>query len=64
MNATRTALTTLAFAALLAMPAAAGSKSVSVEGGNIVLVDGGKRVTLTKSGRDSEPALSPDAAWV
>lgn len=70
MNATRALPAALALAALSAFavaqpqPAAAAAKTAAVEGGNIVLVDGGKRVTLTKSGHDSAPALSPDGAWV
>jgi hypothetical protein len=45
-------------------PARAGQQSVTVEQGNVVLVAGKTRRTLTHLGRDSESVLSPDGAWV
>lgn len=43
---------------------AKGPLAVIVENGNVVLVKGGQRRTLTHLGRDSEPALTPDGQWV
>jgi len=43
---------------------AGGGKRVAVETGNIVLLTGGTRKTLTASGRDSEAVLAPDQHWV
>src|ERR1700716_1248903 len=50
--------------ALLAIATAAGAASVEVKDGNIVLVQDGQSRALTKSGKNAEPALSPDGKWV
>lgn len=49
--------------ALLATPALAAPR-VSVENGNVVFENDGVKNQLTTSGRDSEPALSPDGRFV
>src|ERR1700681_1749853 len=46
------------------LAAAAGSASVEVKGGNVLLVQGGQQRVLTKSGKDADPALSPDGKWI
>jgi len=40
------------------------AQKVSIQNGNVCLSNGGKTKTLTNSGCDSEPVLSPDAKWI
>ncbi|WP_264500926.1 TolB family protein [Luteolibacter flavescens] len=48
-----------------ALHAAEPAASVAVKDGNIVLTPaGGEARTLTKSGQDSSPVLSPDGKWI
>lgn len=55
---------TLAPLLLLLPLSAEAAPRVSVENGNVVIDDGGARKQLTKSGRDSDPAISPDGRFV
>jgi dipeptidyl aminopeptidase/acylaminoacyl peptidase len=54
----------VALPGLLGSPAAFGASSVAVKDGNIVLLQDGRERQLTKSGKDADPALSPDGKWV
>lgn len=51
-------------ACLLFPLAAEAAPRVSVEGGNVLIEDGGAKKQLTRSGRDSDPVLSPDGRFV
>jgi hypothetical protein len=53
-----------ALAAILISTHAAAAPRVGVEGGNVVLENNGAKKPLTKSGRDDDPALSPDGRFV
>jgi hypothetical protein len=54
----------LMLAAALTAGAADAQTRVSVESGNIFVERGGATKPVTKSGRDSEPVLSPDGTFV
>ena len=43
---------------------AAADLRLAVEGGNIVLIRGTTRKTLTTQKRDSESVLAPDRQWI
>lgn len=53
----------LAFGLWAAAPAVAQTRA-EIENGNVVVVTGTTRKTLTALGRDSEAILSPDGQWV
>ncbi len=60
-----------AFSIILSLFALAGGTArgadkaaVEVEDGNVFILQGSQRRQLTRSGRDAEPALSPDGRWV
>ena len=42
----------------------ADAASVEVKDGNVYVTQGGNKNELTKSGKDADPALSPDGKWV
>lgn len=42
----------------------ADAASVEVKDGNVYVTQGGNQNELTKSGKDADPALSPDGKWV
>ena len=49
----------------VAVVAEANAQKVSVQDGNVVIASGGsEKKTLTHSGHDSEPVLSPDEKWI
>ncbi len=60
--------TIVPFCFALALPAAptiaAEAISVTVQDGNVMLVQNGQQRQLTKSGKDADPVLSPDGKWV
>src|SRR5919109_417382 len=60
---TRRASILLVAAALWAGVALAAPQVESV-GGNLFLLEGGKRRQLTSTGRDSDAVLSPDGKWI
>jgi hypothetical protein len=49
----------------LMIPVVANAQKVTVQNGNLILQShDGKETILTHSGRDTEPALSPDGKWI
>lgn len=61
----RTRLPLLVLALLAIVPTSPAAQSVTVEGGNIVYTaPGAPPRRLTRSGDDSDAALSPDGRWV
>jgi len=49
---------------MTAIFAQANAQKLSVQNGNICISSGGESKTLTTSGHDSEPVLSPDGRWI
>ena len=48
----------------IAFIAEANAQRVWIQNGNVCVSNGGESKTLTTSGRDSEPVLSPDGKWI
>ncbi|PYK49124.1 MAG: hypothetical protein DME20_07640 [Verrucomicrobia bacterium] len=48
----------------IAFIAEANAQKVWIQNGNVCVSNGGESKTLTTSGRDSEPVLSPDGKWI
>ena len=48
----------------IAFIAEANAQKVWIQNGNVCVTNGGESKTLTTSGRDSEPVLSPDGKWI
>jgi hypothetical protein len=58
------ALALVTLAVLLTSPPGWCASSVAVNDGNIVLEQNGQQWSLTRSGKDAGPVLSPDGKWV